>query len=121
MELFNQPLEVFNSASGLPDGHSTPIDFQLSIINHETGEELVDKDHAPSDVVYKRHKTPMLHDIIPNQVFYGQEIQWMINPLGALHGQTVENDLEPVEELRIGDATTDWEGFIDSGSRIAQY
>ena len=121
MDLFNQPLEVFNSASGLPDGAASPIDFQLSIRNHDTGEELVDKDSAPSDVLYKRHKTPMLHDIVPNQVYYGQEIQWMINPMGALHSTSVESDLEPVEELRIGDATTDWEGYIDSGSRIPQY
>jgi hypothetical protein len=121
MDLFNQPLEAFNGNGGLPDGYHKSIAFQLSLHNSDTGEQLKDRDGSPSDVRYRRHKTPMLHDVVPNQVYKGQKIQWLVNPVGSLHERSVESDKEPIQELRIGGALTDWEGLIDSGTRPAWY
>ena len=121
MDLFNQPLEAFNGDGGLPDGHSKDLRFQIAVHNSDTDEVLRDDQGQTSDVRYRRHQTPMLHDVVPNQVYKGQKIQWFVNPLGSLHAGSVEADKEPVQELRIGGATTDWDGLIDSGTRPAQY
>jgi hypothetical protein len=70
-------------------------------------------------IEYSRWFTPYIHDVVPNQVFLNQPVQFWINPnkIFDVHPEGVE----PIQWLGIGDALTDWEGLIDSSTKLNNY
>ena len=59
--------------------------------------------------------------MVPNQVFYDQPVQFWINANGIFTSNHHPDGVEPIQWLGIGDALTDWEGLIDSGTRLGNY
>lgn len=70
-------------------------------------------------VRYDELFTPMLLDTIPNQVTYDMKIQFVLNP-NICHNK-VPSGNDPFYYLKIGDTLTDWEGLIDSGTRLPDW
>jgi hypothetical protein len=68
---------------------------------------------------YHEEYTPMLHDTIPNQLTYGMTINFILNP-NRCHN-AVGTGQDPFYYLKIGDTLTDWEGLIDSGTRLPDW
>jgi hypothetical protein len=58
--------------------------------------------------------TPQLHAVIPNEVYFGQRVDFMTNPMASI----VENekDMDPIMGMKIGRVNVNYEGMIDSGS-----
>jgi hypothetical protein len=60
----------------------------------------------------------MLYDIIPNQVYRGQKIQYIINPVRAhLDGSREDGEL-PIHELKLGSFHTNWAETIDAETKL---
>jgi hypothetical protein len=63
----------------------------------------------------------MLYDVVPNQVYPGQTVQYMVNPMRALHDGAVDGDDLPIEELSLGGTLTSYGETITSDTRPAGY
>ena len=65
---------------------------------------------------FNQRFTPMLYDTTPNQVYAGQQIVFMLNPVSIF--SKLPKNYEPFYYLKIGKELTDWEGLIDSKTRL---
>jgi hypothetical protein len=63
----------------------------------------------------------MLYDMVPNQTYEGQQIQYMVNPMRAQHDGAIDSADYPVEELSLGGTNTEWKNTLYGGFRIASY
>jgi hypothetical protein len=63
----------------------------------------------------------MLYDVVPNQVYPGQQVQYMVNPMRALYDGSVDGDDLPIEELSLGGTLAEYDDSITSGYRPAGY
>lgn len=59
----------------------------------------------------------MLHDIVPNQVYAGQRIDFWFDIL-QVHDNT-PSDYFPVQALSIGRSNCDWDGLMDHTTRLS--
>jgi len=65
------------------------------------------------EVAYSLRDTPLLHDTVPSQVYFDQEINFVINAGRANHKDTITADMDPVVFIKINGTRCDSEGFID--------
>ena len=63
--------------------------------------------------------TAFLHDIVPNQVYAGERIDFWFDIMNV-HSNTPD-DYSPVQELSIGRSNCDWEGLMDYRNRLSKY
>ena len=63
----------------------------------------------------------MLHDVIPHQVYRGQEIQYIVNPMQALHWKLRYPGDLPIKELSLGGFLTNWSETIDADTKITAF
>jgi len=66
------------------------------------------------DLRYYFTYTPTLYDTIPSQVYQDQRVSFMLNPMETKYA--LNDDMEPVQSIRIGGANVDWEGIIDAST-----
>jgi hypothetical protein len=92
--------------------------FQLSVFN---GDKEIKSRGGENVLQYSKLKTPMLADVIPNQVYRGQKIQYIINPMRALIDGAVASGELPIQELALGNVKTNWAETIDAETTLSAY
>jgi hypothetical protein len=118
MDLYSATWADFNGAGQLPANIQR---FTLSVENARDREDPIRCSNSDlCTIEYSRWLTPYIHDVVPNQVFLDQHVQFWINPNGIFAG-THPDGVEPIQWLGIGSALTDWEGLIDSSTRLNNY
>jgi hypothetical protein len=70
---------------------------------------------------YKREYTPIIHDIVPNQLYKDQQIDWWINPMNVHHKNVTPVGRMPFEELSIDGNLNNWEDTIDESKRLSSW
>jgi hypothetical protein len=65
------------------------------------------------DVNYYFTYTPLLYDTVPNQIYEGLKAQVVINTRSVY--SFLEDDMDPLQEIKIGTTRQDYEGLIDAG------
>ena len=60
---------------------------------------LKPRNENESRLFYSKIATPQIYDVIPNQVYRGQSIQYRINPARALDYDMGDSDLNQSELL----------------------
>jgi hypothetical protein len=93
--------------------------FKLSVKNGER--EIKSNSGGENVLQYRKSKTPLLYDVIPNQVYRGQTIQYIVNPMRALlDGARAEGEL-PIQELSLSGIKTNFAETIDSETSLYPY
>jgi len=71
---------------------------------------------------YDEVYTPMYIDTVPSQVAFGMTVNMMMNP-NRVHssGDLPKVTYDPFYYLKIGNTLTDWEGLIDSSTRLGDW
>ena len=65
-------------------------------------------------MTYHHFWTPRLYDSIPNQVYDGAVIQFIVNPRNAQHSLLLEYGVDlPIESLKLDIIALDYETTID--------
>ena len=93
------------------------IKTQISVITD--GLSLDCAGSSACDLRYHLLYTPTLYDIIPSNVYNEQRVDFMLNPMATRW--SINDDMEPLQEIRVGKTLVDWEGLIDSSTRTTQY
>jgi hypothetical protein len=91
------------------------LNFDVSVQNGEEYLQCSSKWGA-CRIRYDEIYTPMYIDTIPNQVTFGMTINMIMNPMRCHYD--IPADMDPFYYLKIGDTMTDWEGLVDSGTRL---
>ena len=122
MTLFNAQFDDFNGAGILPNGNpndNQAIAFKVSAQNSRNEGYKVactSDNHWKCDLKYARKYTPQLYDVVPNQMYKGQPVDWWINIQAAM-SEARDGHL-PMEELSIDGTLNYWEETIDSTTRL---
>jgi hypothetical protein len=93
--------------------------FTLSVLNVLDDHEMVTVSGSQNTFEYRREKTPLLYDMVPNQCYAGQKIQWMVDPKSAQYDGHVQSGERPVQELSLGGEHTDWADTVPTNYRLA--
>lgn len=99
--------------------------FELSVkVPGGTGEESIicKTKWGNCRIRYDETYTPMYIDTTPNQVTFGMTVNFMMNP-NRVHssGDLPVGIYDPFYYLKIGNTLTDWEGLIDSSTRLGDW
>ena len=70
------------------------------------------------EVHYSLRYTPVLLDTVPNQVYFDQEINFVLNAMRANHKSVISADMDPVVFIKIDGTRCDSEGLIDYETRL---
>jgi len=93
--------------------------FEIKVANTaEATNTACDEDKTgPCTVSFNLEYTPLLFDVTPNQVYWDQEIDVLVNPMKAQSAITAEMD--PVVFIKLDGTRCDSEGFIDYQTRFS--
>ena len=71
---------------------------------------------------YDEVYTPMYIDTVPSQVAFGMNVNFFMNP-NRVHSASdlPAGAYDPFYHLKIGNTLTDWEGLIDSSTRMGDW
>ena len=99
------------------------LKFRIKVANtaEATDSSCPTGSESKCEVYYNLKYTPLLHDTVPNQVYWDQEINFIINPMLANHKNTITDDMDPVDFIKINGTRCDSEGFIDYQTRLTNY
>jgi hypothetical protein len=100
--------------SSLPDRP-----FGLSVTNSLDDYEMDSVSSQQNTFEYRRETTPLLYDMVPNQCYANQMIQYMVNPLSAQDGAFVKSGERPVQALKLGGESTNWKDTVPENYRLA--
>lgn len=73
------------------------------------------------ELKYKRDYTPILHDVVPNQVYEGMRVDWWFDIMDVHDDAITPDDFFPMQELSIDRFNTHWEGMVDHQTRLSKY
>ena len=117
MDLFNADFNDFDGSTALPSG--TEVTAMISVVNtDEPDRDIYCWNEMDCMIEYKRKYTPILMDVVPNQLYKDQNVDWWINIQGVHSRGTTPDGRLPMEELSIDGALNDWSYTIDSDTRI---
>ena len=120
MDIFSATWADFNGLNPSLPANVQRLTVAVQNAADADGEPIECEDSESCTIEYSRWLTPYIHDVVPNQVFLDQPVQFWINSNG-IFGGTHPDGREPVTWLGIGGALTDWEGLIDSDTRLKTY
>ena len=83
-----------------------------------TDSSCPEADETKCEVHYSLRYTPLLHDVVPNQVYWDQEINVILNAMRANKDAVISADMDPVVHIKINGTRCDSEGFIDYTTRL---
>ena len=94
------------------------INFEVTVQN---GQEIM---RCPTKfnqcrLRYDEAFTPMYVDTVPSNVAWGMKINMVMNP-NRCHND-IPADYEPFQHLKIGNILTEYEGLIDSSTRLSNW
>ena len=82
MELFSADFSDFNGSTSLPDcSNGTPVEVMTTVTDSAKPETDLwcGINETYCTLKYKRRMTPIIHDVVPNQIYKEQPIDWIIN------------------------------------------
>lgn len=99
------------------------LKFRVKVANTaEATDSICPKSiESKCEVHYSLRYTPLLHDTVPSQVYWDQEINFVLNAMAANHKNTITADMDPVVFIKINGTRCDSEGFIDYQTRLDNY
>jgi len=120
MDLFMAEFNHFDGSTALPSG--TEVATMISVTNTaEPDRDIYCWNELSCMLTYKRAYTPILMDVVPNQLYKDQNVDWMINIQGVHSCGTTPDGRLPMEELSIDGALNYWGSTIDSETRLDSY
>lgn len=120
MDLFNADFNDFDGSTALPSG--TEVMTMVSVVNNDNpDQDIWCWKEGNCELKYKRIYTPVLMDVVPNQIYKDQNIDWWINIQGVHSSGTTPEGRLPMEELRIDGSLNDWSSTIDTSDRLDSY
>jgi hypothetical protein len=85
------------------------------------GEDMYDLECAvPNNcrVIYERNYTPLLLDVTPSNVYYGQYVQFHINPKLVNHGGNCPTGQYAMRNMKIGNYLVDTDTTVEVEYRM---
>ncbi len=97
--------------------------FTISVANTaEATDSVCDESIiGKCEVAFNWRYTPMLHDVVPNQVYWDQDINVMVNSHAVHHHTVTPSDHDPVVFIKLSGTRTDSEGYLDQSVRLSQW
>lgn len=121
MDALSAQWSDFDGSGVLPAGHSDIVLRQEVINENHSNPSLQCGTSSKCKLKYRREYTPMLQDVIPNEIYAGQRVDFAFE-INEVHKSAITpDDYFPVEELRIGRKNCDWEGLMDYRTRLSRY
>lgn len=121
-DLFNADLDAFNGLATLPNGWSRfSVNMWASIMNAATGERMNCQNDDNCLLKYAREYTPVITDIVPNQMYKDQKVDWYVNVQKVHHEDVTPEGRLPMEELSIDGFLNNWEETIDGDTRLLSW
>ena len=129
-ELFGSEADLtsFTGFGALPSGwDEDPVKFQTSVVNlfnENTGranDAIPCQNDSDCMIRYERRFTPLINDIVPNQLYKGHPIDWRVNPMAVHEDWVTPEGRLPMEELSIDGNLNNWADTISTGTRIDDY
>ena len=122
MELFHASFDDFNGDGILPSGAgSNTIKIETSVLNAANIEnEIQCEDGSKCTLEYNRMYTPLLIDVVPNQIYKDHAVDWWINTF-AVDAYARHDDTLPMEELSFDGFLNNWEETIDKDTGMSDY
>ena len=101
----------------------TNLRFRVSVANTAEATDSVCPDDAlgKCEVAYNWLYTPYLHDVSPNQVYWDQDINIMVNSMKVHDKSVTPLDHDPVVHIKMSGTRTDSEGYLDQSVRLGQW
>ena len=122
MDLFEADLADFNGLGALPSGwFGYSVNMWASIMNAVSGERMWCQNEDKCELKYAREYTPVIADIVPNQMYKGQQVAWYINIQNVHHKDVTPEGRLPMEELSIDGNLNNWEETIDGDTRLKSW
>jgi len=102
---------------------SEDLQFRVKVANtaEATDSSCPEEWEHKCEVYYNLRYTPMLHDVSPSNVYWDQEINFVLNAMLANNKNTISADMDPVVHIKIDGTRCDSEGFIDYQTRLPEY
>ena len=116
MDLYGRPFDDFNGSTPLPDGNDFDAEFYVEVVNSK-GEVLDCSPISNCEIQYERRFTPMLYEVVPNQIYKNQFIDWWIDIQQVHSGGTTPTDRVMFEELSIDGNQMLNEYYLDTNDR----
>lgn len=97
--------------------------FELSVANTADATDSLcpDSKKGKCEVAFNWRYTPYLHDIVPNEIFWDQDIDVMVNPMAVHDSNTTPKDHDPVIFIKMSGTRTDSEGYLDQSVRLSSW
>ena len=70
------------------------------------------------ELEFSREYTPVIADIVPNQMYKGQQVDWYINIQNVHHEDVTPKGRLPMEELSFDGVLNNWEDTISESTRL---
>ena len=71
--------------------------------------------------MYKRDYTPHLHDVVPNQVYEGQRVDFWFDIMDVHSEKSITPDnYDPAQKISINRVNVNWEGLVDYRTRLTR-
>ena len=89
--------------------------FRVSVANTAEATDSVcsESNLDKCEVAYNWLYTPYLHDVSPNQVYWDQDINIMVNSMKVHDSSVTPSDHDPVVFIKMSGTRTDSEGYLD--------
>ena len=122
-DLFNgMPMEAFSNHWVQNNGDEA-IRFRVKIQNNADNTFMPCPDNIGSkcDIQFRKRYTPMLHDIVPSNVYLDQTLTYYINVMAANYNDVMADDADPVDFIKFSGTRNDYEGMFDASKRLNGY
>jgi hypothetical protein len=105
----------------MPSGWNPAYSFDVTLTNAEDSFDVACATQNNCRMMYQRDYTPLLVDMTPSNVYYGQYVQYHVNPKFA-HTKSATPTGDPqVKAMRIGNYLVDTNSTLDDGDRLDQF
>jgi len=119
VDLLNGPIMGIRT-SYIANDKSERVSFRVKVANTaEATDSVCPKDiEKKCEVHYSWRYTPLLHDTVPSQVFWQQQVSFVMNAMGANQGKSLSAANDPVDFIKINGTRCDQEGWFDYTRRL---
>lgn len=97
------------------------IGFELKIHNNADASTVECASSNKCRAQYRLRYTPILYDVSPSNVYYGQQLSFYLNPHSANYDFVLRDDADPVDFIKLGGTRCDQEGIFDNEKRLDGY
>jgi hypothetical protein len=112
---------VLPGAWSKPSGQTSFLTFDVSVNDASEVPLKCASKWGNCRIQYNQRYTPELSDTVPNQVYAGSTLAFMLDPKYCHNGNALPSDWDQFYYLKIGKDLVDWEGSVDSSTRLPDW